>query len=68
MKYNIIPPERFLKLKLGMVQFRAIRMSTKDFGMDFGGRRKINCVPENELISLTASDNENFISVGYKYK
>ena len=42
-----------------MVQFRAIKMSTRDFGMDLGGKRKINCVPEDKIISLTAGDNRN---------
>ena len=45
-----------------MVQFCAIKISTKDFGVDLVGKRKINCVPESKIISLTAGDNGNFIS------
>ena len=45
-----------------MVQFRAIKMSTKDLGMDLGGKRKLNCAVEDKIISLTVGNNGNFIS------
>ena len=45
-----------------MVQFCAIKIPTIDFGMDLDGKRNINCVPEEKIISLTAGDNRNFIS------
>ena len=45
-----------------MVPIRAIKMSTKDFGMDLGSMSEIYCVPENKFFSLTAGDNGKFIS------
>ena len=59
------PPEIFKKNQTwnGEMQFRAIKMSTKDFSMEKeNGKRKINCVPENKIILSTAGDNGNFIS------
>ena len=58
-------PERFSKLKLGMRQFRAIKLQNinkKDFAMDLVGKREIHRVHEGKIISLTASDNGNFVS------
>ena len=53
----------FLKLKLGMMQFRAIKILTQtDFGMDLVGKREIHLVHEGKIISLTAGDNGNFVS------
>ena len=44
--------EDFVDLKLGMVQFCAIKMSTKYYDMDLNSKRKINCVPEIEIMSI----------------
>ena len=53
----------FLKLKLGMMQFRAIKIFTKkDFGMDLVGKREIHCVHEEIIISLTAGDTLTLVS------
>ena len=45
-----------------MVHFPVIKIPTIDFGMGLGGKRNINCVPEEKVISSTAGDNRNFIS------
>ena len=46
-----------------MMQFHAIRILTKRFWCGSVGKREIHCVHKEKIISLTAGDNGNFVSV-----
>ena len=62
-----LSPRILKKIKLEMVQFHAIIMSTKNFGCKRTADKNINCVLGNKILSVMAGENKNLISVRILY-